>query len=193
MAGQDAADSQLAEIVDAILNDMQEQLDEMRRATLGEQIAAILESQLVATHTQRVLDACGGSTTLAAKLLGVDRRTIQRFLTSSQRPRLPPGRRFQAHGEEVKELRDQGLPWKEVAQRLGCSVPSAKHALENMLSGPPRRDVDGAAATRLRKAGNSWDATAGALKCTVREARLAWRREQLRMARQRQDQSRSGR
>jgi transposase len=62
----------------------------------------------------------------AAKDLGVSARTIQRHVAE---PREAFLNRTRARAALAAELREQGLPWREVGDRLGISAGAAKEAV----------------------------------------------------------------
>jgi DNA-binding protein Fis len=81
---------------------------------------AIQLDNVAGAHIDRVLELCGGSTGRAAKLLGVDRRTLQRRMASARGAR-KPGRRKSIDVAAALRLRDRGQTWGAIARRLRCS------------------------------------------------------------------------
>jgi DNA-binding transcriptional regulator YiaG len=58
------------------------------------------------------------STPVIAAQLGVDRRTVSRWVAGDARKRGPQPRP-DLHDQKIRELRDQGLSYAETGRRLG--------------------------------------------------------------------------
>ena len=92
-------------------------------------------------HILRVLKACGGVRSVAARLLGLPRRTLQRKLagisprkkaglepTSGIRKRRRKTKDPGIDGEHVLALRALDMSWQQIATVLRCSQLAAKAA-----------------------------------------------------------------
>jgi hypothetical protein len=154
-------------------------------------------------HIVRVLRACDGRRTAAARLLGVPRRTLQRKLRTMPpsklvglAPKMGSGRRVakkkkkpgtQRHGPaprisgaQVLRLRASGVTWAKIAEELQCSAAgallAAKRAESEGVSVRPKTPwapIDGARAAKMRARGETWSRIADELGCSALGAKKA--------------------
>lgn len=142
-------------------------LDESFRllgATKIAQHESVLLDRVLAVHIERVVRACGGRKPLAARILGVHVRTLQRRIhVSSGRPtesirqngNRGIGVKSQVDGARVLELRAENKSWKTIAARLHCTPQDAKQAAKRAGT-KERKPIDGARVLALRARGLPW-------------------------------------
>ena len=154
-------------------------------------------------HIVRVLRACDGRRTAAARLLGVPRRTLQRKLRTMPASKLvglapkigsakPVARKKKTAGESrhgpaprisgalVLRMRASGVTWSKIADELQCSAAGALLAAKRAQSEgvsvrakTPWAPIDGVRAAKLRAKGATWSKIADELGCSALGAKKA--------------------
>jgi hypothetical protein len=115
------------------------------RAAPTEQLRAVQLEGVISDHILRTLNACSGNISVAAEVLAVDRRTLQRALRSrnshwkvrrgARKPWTPERRLRESERRKRKidpariaALRDQNMSWREIAAELNCHHEGARQA-----------------------------------------------------------------
>jgi DNA-binding protein Fis len=124
------------------------EFDLASRASPSEQLRKVQLESMISDHIRRVLNACAGNVSLAAELLAVNRRTLQRALQGQNnhwqvrrgtpKPWAPDRKstvKRRIDPVMVAALREKNMTWKQIGAELNCTDKAARLCYLRFISG----------------------------------------------------------